>query len=673
MALTPITLDDLTWADFNAAALQRIPAASGGRWTLNAPVDPGMTLLDLFAWLLEQRVYWMDQVSDPLTRALMSLLGITPMPAQAATTVLYVEPEWDAGTPFPSLSAGTQVRLAQGLNPPIFTTRETITLYPLRATTTSPLRLPALGLIVGASNQTNNLGQGRPTALLDAAGGNTQIVLTLAGTPTAGTLSLFFELSTPPGVEPDWSPTSAKEPPGTAALTWSCSIDGKLTPLDATKIVDGTHGLRRSGIVQLPIPAGWTQQPNSTTPDYAVVLSPTDKGATFPARVTRIVPNAVSAVHSRPTTGLDSAYIQGQVQGWRRLPGNVFTLPPSDRPALASTLTFAMTELNATASTTWQRVDDLSMAGPDETVFVLDAASAQLRFGNGITGKLPIPKDAASVTISYSVGGGSEGNLGSCLAWAADSLAAQIWNIVPAAGGTDEETLAAVRERAPEVLKPTGRAITQSDFEALATLNPGTTIARARASIGRHPSFPKQVVPGAVTVFLVPDLPRNADGSPDYGTDNPFPAGPVADQPTIAAVQAALNTGRMVTSEVYVDAANYRPVTIGLTVQANPTDPQALRDSLYKALQAYLDPLVGGDEGDGWPFGGPVRPSTLLRIAQTTVGSAGTVQSVKITLQDDPSQAGTCADVLIGADDLVELTQVNVALQRPPAGQGGLR
>ena len=90
MALDPVVLDDLTWDDFSAAALLRIPAASGGLWTLNAPVDPGITLVDLFGWLLEQRVYWMDQVSDPLTRALLNLMGIPPNPAVAAATVLHI-------------------------------------------------------------------------------------------------------------------------------------------------------------------------------------------------------------------------------------------------------------------------------------------------------------------------------------------------------------------------------------------------------------------------------------------------------------------------------------------------------------------------------------------------------------------------------------------------------
>ena len=127
MALDPVVLDDLTWADFTAAALLRIPAASGGLWTLNAPVDPGITLVDLFAWLFEQRVYWMDQVSDPLTRALLNLMGITPNPAVAATTVLHVRARPNTpGTPGAvTLRSGTQVQLAKSLNPPVFTTGET--------------------------------------------------------------------------------------------------------------------------------------------------------------------------------------------------------------------------------------------------------------------------------------------------------------------------------------------------------------------------------------------------------------------------------------------------------------------------------------------------------------------------------------------------------------------
>jgi hypothetical protein len=71
------------------ASRRRIPAASVGEWTLHAPVDPGITLLELFAYLLEQRVYWMDHVSDSVVHGALSLLGERPKPTQVAATVMH--------------------------------------------------------------------------------------------------------------------------------------------------------------------------------------------------------------------------------------------------------------------------------------------------------------------------------------------------------------------------------------------------------------------------------------------------------------------------------------------------------------------------------------------------------------------------------------------------------
>ena len=82
MALDPIVLDDLDWKGMVDAIRRRIPAASDGQWTLHAPVDPGVTLLELFAWQLEQRLYHMDQVPDTLNRALLAMLGTRPRRTQ---------------------------------------------------------------------------------------------------------------------------------------------------------------------------------------------------------------------------------------------------------------------------------------------------------------------------------------------------------------------------------------------------------------------------------------------------------------------------------------------------------------------------------------------------------------------------------------------------------------
>ena len=88
MTLPALKLDDLTWSDMVEAIRTRIVANSRGQWTMHGPSDTGVTLLELFAYLFEQRIYWLDQVHAPLARALLALLDDAPRPTQAARTVL---------------------------------------------------------------------------------------------------------------------------------------------------------------------------------------------------------------------------------------------------------------------------------------------------------------------------------------------------------------------------------------------------------------------------------------------------------------------------------------------------------------------------------------------------------------------------------------------------------
>ena len=315
-------------------------------------------------------------------------------------------------------------------------------------------RMPTVVLTVGSTSRSIDLAQGRSPALLDPNGGDTTITLTLdpkAPAPGAGTLSLFFDMLTPPGLDPGWSPSlSPTQPAGPNPLTWLISINNA-TATALTKVQDGTNGLRRSGIVQLPIPAIPAPQPN-TSSTCAVILRTGAAGWATPPRVTRLIPNVVSAVHSRPAAEMTTDYLEDQVKIWRRLPGNVIVLPESARPALANTLKVTIAE-SAQPAAQWQLVDDLGIYGPDDPVYVYDAVSARLRFGDGVAGRLPIPTDPTSVTVTYSAGGGTAGNLAQGIQWSVDNAAAaalEAWNVVPAAGGVDAETLDQVRDRAPK-------------------------------------------------------------------------------------------------------------------------------------------------------------------------------------------------------------------------------
>src|ERR1700759_3646326 len=110
MSLPALALDDLTYEDLRQLAMRNIPAASGGRWTHHAPVDAGVTLLELFAFLLEQQLFVLDQVPDTMVRALLALLGEAPKPTRVARTLFVLADREPGG--FVSLREGEAFRPA---------------------------------------------------------------------------------------------------------------------------------------------------------------------------------------------------------------------------------------------------------------------------------------------------------------------------------------------------------------------------------------------------------------------------------------------------------------------------------------------------------------------------------------------------------------------------------
>ncbi len=74
-------------------------------------------------------------------------------------------------------------------------------------------------------------------------------------------------------------------------------------------------------------------------------------------------------------------------------------------------------------------------------------------------------------------------------------------------------------------------------------------------------------------------------------------------------------------------------------------DALAVRDNVVEALRRFLDPLVGGADGHGWPFGGALRPSQLSSAAQAAAVDV-VVERVDVALGNDAPCCRTCG----GAD-----------------------
>src|SRR5436190_20684284 len=73
--LPDIQLDDRRFQDLVSEARLRI-TRSCPEWTEHNVSDPGITLIELFAWMTEMTIYRLNRVPDKLHVALLELLGI---------------------------------------------------------------------------------------------------------------------------------------------------------------------------------------------------------------------------------------------------------------------------------------------------------------------------------------------------------------------------------------------------------------------------------------------------------------------------------------------------------------------------------------------------------------------------------------------------------------------
>ena len=137
-------------------------------------------------------------------------------------------------------------------------------------------------------------------------------------------------------------------------------------------------------------------------------------------------------------------------------------------------------------------MDDLYGSGPDDRHYVLNRTTGEVRFGNGTRGAIPVanPQNPGGNVVArrYRFGGGVRGNVSAGAIKTMDISVAgiaedQVGNLLAAAGGRDEETLQAAKERAPSTLKANNRAVTAEDFEELARRV--GTVKRARVLIRR--------------------------------------------------------------------------------------------------------------------------------------------------------------------------------------------
>ncbi len=272
----------------------------------------------------------------------------------------------------------------------------------------------------------------------------------------------------------------------------------------------------------------------------------------------------------------------------------------------------------------WREVEDLFDSGPKSRHYVLDGATGEVAFGDGINGMIP-PIGTNNIKASYKSGGGVGGNVASgevVVLKTPIAGAKRVSNPLPAEGGSDTETLEAVFRRGPHLIKHMDRAVTLEDFERLAK-NASSEVARTRC-----------YVDGSRLKIVV--IPKGAE-------DRPTPTPGLLRTVKRYLVERCLNT--IPEKRVEVSGPDYKEVRVAVSVV--PTSREGvvpLEQAVTKRLKDYLHPLRGGPDGEGWRFGRDVHLSDVYSLLEGIEG-VDHVESLKLNDEDE--------DVMISESEMV--------------------
>lgn len=658
-------LDARTYADLVAEAKQRIPRYLP-EWTDLNESDPGIALVELFAWMTEATLYQLNRAPDVLRLKLLSLLGFSTRPAQPARTELQFV--LAAGVDSVIVPAGTRVAASGATNPDgspvIFETDAAVVAI-------GPVLQAAIALNAGVPvpffsdpNKPKSL-PFAPYPIAVASGDTDALYLcfTYAKAFPAVDVDLAIFLDDAPGNAGSYTCTFGHPPPPPARWTWEYIDAGTGAWRALHLLADETATLYRSGHVRFRFPG--TPLVNQefagrTEPQLADYVSLT--GVWVRARLTSATyEQAPSIVAITTNTAPATAAVTVRdetIGGSYGTASQSFTL--AHAPVLPGTLAIGVDEGLAGGAEVWEQVTDFYGSTGDARVYVLDAANGTIAFGDNHFGAIPLanPTIQNNITAStYRYGGGFAGNVDAGAITDLQSYVAyvdRVTNPISAQGGSDEEPIGETVLRAAHDVRATNRAVTADDFESLALETPGALIARAHALPLTDPAFTGLEVPGSVTVLVIPQRTVDVDVTLQDATTLP----PSPNRTTLEAVCTWLDAHRLVTTELHVAGPRYRILRFSMTAYcSNDADLASCADGIVTALRARFA-AVGPD--GGWAWGATAYAALAFASAMNVPGVTRIDSDFQMSVDGMPLP--TLGDAEIGPTELFWVPYDGVAV-----------
>jgi hypothetical protein len=657
-------LDDRRYQDLLKEALARIPVYTP-EWTNFNKSDPGVTLVELFAFLTENLLYRCNQIPERNRKKFLTLLNVPLQPATSAQGLITISNE-KGPLQTVTLSDGVEVRSGQV---PFRTTRG-LDVLPIegriyfKQTIPSPsqamldyyqqlyasfrgspqqpppqlYQVSAFPVPGGAPVSLNQTVDGFLwLALLVRAGDNPPSPDDAREAIAGKTLTV--------GVVPNLPDSTLVLPAGKAAgspspITLQFDIPnlGASGGLDDTRVPQyrplssssSTDVFSLPGVIDVTLPAKdnlrlW----NNIDPLEAGVgqLPPSLDDTSLNARLItwlRVRPSGLTQAQFL-WLGINCAPVSQQehVSGELLSPGTgepdqVVNL--ANPPVLPGSVTVTVTTLQGEV-TTWTPVPDLFLGGPEvpvpdlrlppgspmprpveSKVFLLDPEAGQITFGDGTHGKRP--PSQAILRADYDYSAGAAGNVGSSSINTSPVLPTGFTanNPIRTWGGADAETPDEGEKQISRYLQHRDRLVSAYDFEVITLRTPGVEIGRVEVLPDFHPDLSSGHGGDTPGVVTLMLIPSFDPVSPNA----PSPSNDFLDT-----VCSYLDTRRLITTEVFLRGPEYVGIWISVGIKLLPgLNAGTVREAVTAALQSFLAATTDG------PQQLPDDPSILLSSPQ---------------------------------------------------------
>ncbi|MBR0804364.1 hypothetical protein JQ636_12515 [Bradyrhizobium japonicum] len=606
MSLPVTKLDTIDFEALFNEARALIPRYAEA-WTDHNFHDPGITLIDLLAWIADQEVFRIGFVGDRHRKAFAALLGVRPRRAIPARGLLWPPaagraaerrggvstlPPRSVALPARPLKKGTQIVSTEQPDLKFLLERDVFL-------TDAQLQVPSL--VEG--------GRQFKLADLKADRGSRYSPFGKFGTGT-GAIELPFNAPLVHAANSNSETQTialgiAVEPfddGGAHTKTWGpIAFEYRVGRGDWEAIdvqYDGTHALARIGVVLLTIP--------KREPD------PGQDGSTLRLRFDRgffpIAPELRKLdINVLPIVQLaeEVDHVLGRSNG---LPDQTAAVDFAKLPEPIDAFEIKPLQV-VVGNDAWTAVEDLRESGPNDRHYVTDTERGYIRFGNGVNGAIP----AANAQIrrsAFHACEGDGGNLASGRKWRVDGIVADFTNPDAIAGGVDSSTIKDLLAEARRHAVTRQALVTSDDLMTAALGLPGFAVLRAEVLTRHDPSLPDRKIRGTRTVVLVPRRDLSLPHLPS----------PLA-RAYLDAARDALARRRLVGERISVEGPEYAVIDVELNVLfAAGVSLDTIRDEIDTILRARLSDLERDFVIPPWPLGRPVTCREITMLAAKVAG-----------------------------------------------------